>query len=174
MRSLRNHSKGTEDTMTKEIPLTQGKVAIVDDKDYPIINSFKWSAAVRYSAKSERCYAVRSVGKKVILMHRLILGITSELQCDHINGDGLDNRRSNLRIATNTQNQMNRQKQPRCTSQFKGVCWDKSRKKWVALIMVNQKHIHLGRYNEEIDAAKAYDAAAKMLFRKYANLNFKE
>ena len=160
--------------MTKEIPLTRGKVAIVDDEYYSLVSPFKWSAAVRRSAKSERWYAVRTVDKKVILMHRLILGITSELQCDHINGDGLDNRRSNLRIATNTQNQMNRQKQPRCSSQFKGVCWDKNRKKWIVLIMVNQKSIHLGRYKDEVEAAKAYDEAAKILFRKYANLNFKE
>jgi len=167
MRSIRHHTKGTEDTMTKEIPLTQGKTALVDDEDYLLVSPFKWSAAQRRT-----WYAVRIDHKKMIYLHRFLLGIPSEFQCDHINGDGLDNRRCNLRIATNAQNQWNRHKRQIHSSSFRGVTWDKNRNRWIVYITANKKTHYLGRYINETDAAKAYDEAAKRLFGEYANLNF--
>lgn len=119
-------------------------------------------------------YALRADDEKTSYIHRFILEIPSEFQCDHINGDGLDNRRCNLRIVTNTQNKMNQHKIQAHSSSFKGVCWDKSRNKWTVSIKFNDKQIHLGRYINEIDAAKTYDEAAKRLFGEYARPNFNE
>ena len=173
LRSSSYHPKGAKDIMTIEIPLTKGKTALIDDEDYHLVNQFKWYAIVRRSAKSERWYVETSNQGKHILMHRFILEIPSGLQCDHINGNGLDNRRCNLRIVTNTQNQMNTNKRKnKCSSRFKGVVWDKERRKWIAYITLNQKSHYLGRFSSEIEAAKVYDKAAKKHFREYAKLNF--
>ena len=115
------------------------------------------------------------------LFHRLIMEIhhpelrnNLELQVDHINGNRLDNRKENLRLATPQQNQMNRKSHRNSTSKYKGVSWDKSRNKWRALIMIDNKYKHIGRYQDEREAALAYDKAARELFGEYAHLNFEE
>lgn len=156
--------------MVKEISLTEDKVAFVDDEDYPLVSQYKWYVSGSHS----NWYAIRNNRLKSLIMHRLILNIPKDFECDHINGNGLDNRRCNLRIVTKAQNQMNRRKSQSCSSNFKGVTWYKSRNKWIVTITINQKQIYLGRYVNEIDAAKAYDEAAKRLFGEYARLNFKE
>ena len=96
------------------------------------------------------------------------------MMIDHINHNGLDNRRENLRICTNAENNRHRRKPKNNTSGYKGVCWDKSKKKWRARIEKDNKNIHIGYYNILEEAARAYDAKAKELFGKYAQLNFPE
>lgn len=99
--------------------------------------------------------------------------ITEEL--DHIDHNGLNNTIDNLRIVTHQQNSMNRRKRNTNTSShYKNVYWAKDRSKWRADIMLNGKHIHLGQFSVETDAARAVDAAAKLYFGEYANLNFPE
>lgn len=161
--------------MVKEIPLTQGKVALVDDKDYPLVNQYKW-CVTRSSKRSRIWYAYhpKSIPLKSTLIHRLILGLKDGEFCDHINGNGLDNRRCNLRIATNQQNMMNQRKQSGRSSKYKGVCWDKQTNKWIVHIRFNRTMIHLGRFSDEVDAARVYDKAAKRYFGEYAKLNFNE
>jgi len=155
----------------REIPLTQGKVAIVDDKDYAELSKYKWYA----KRKGRIWYVARYVGKrphrKYMYMHRQILNPPPGLQCDHINSNGLDNRRCNLRLCTNSQNSMN-QRSRDGTSEFKGVHWHKRKKKWEAEIMHNEKHFHVGSFVNEEDAARAYDAAAREHFGEFAWLNF--
>lgn len=156
----------------KEIPLTQGKIAIVDDEDYQGLSQYKWCAAKLHGI----FYAVRAVrgeNKKHILMHREILGLTKGdgKQTDHHNHNSLDNRKCNIRICSNRQNQQNRHKKRGC-SQYKGVSWYKRDKKWFAQIKVNSQKIHLGCFNNQIDAAKAYDKKAKELFGEFACTNF--
>ncbi len=160
-----------------KIPLSKGKFAIVDDVDFELVNRYKWHTKDTKTGK--RWYANRSVWgppRKNILLHRFLLNPKPDEQCDHINGDGLDNRRSNLRIATNSQNNMNRQKQSgKYSSHFKGVTWHKLGNKWMAQIHFNNKILYLGLFLNEIDAAKAYNLAASKYFGEYANLNqFKE
>jgi hypothetical protein len=160
--------------MSRKIQLTQGKFAIVDDADYEWLNQWKWYAC----ADCNTYYAVRQLyknGKQIqIRMHREVLGLKyGDLrQCDHRDSNGLNNRRSNLRIATSAQNQHNQRYRRVGTSKFKGVHWNKLRKKWRAKIGINDQQIYLGSFNSEIEAAKTYDKAAKMFFGEFAHTNF--
>lgn len=156
----------------KEIKLPKGRVALVDDEDYERVNQFRWRATKEFNT----LYAVRVIkvnGRRTTLrMHRFILCLTDrKMQIDHRNGDGLNNQRSNLRSATNQENGRNRVGVNK-TSQFKGVCFDKERNKFLATIKVNYKSIHIGRFPSEIDAARAYDIRAKELFGEFARPNF--
>jgi hypothetical protein len=159
----------------REIELTRNKVAFVDDKDYEWLNQYKW-----YSDKSYNCwYAVRViwVNKKFvkIYMHREILGLKKgdKIQVDHQNHNGLDNQRRNIRVSSQSQNNGNFCK-TKGSSVYKGVCWDIRKKKWLAQIQFNNRHYFLGYFNNEEDAAHAYDKAALEFFGEFANLNFLE
>jgi len=151
--------------MSKLILLTQGKHAIVDDENYYWLNRWKWYA----HKERNNFYAFR--GRDDIKMHRLIMGAKKGQQIDHRNRGGLDNRRYNLRFCTNAQNLQNARKRKNCSSQYKGVCWDKSKKKWIAYIGLNQKLLFLGRYDSEIEAANIYNKKAKKLFGEFERLN---
>lgn len=157
----------------KRIPLTQGKFAIVDDADFEWLNQWKWHAIT--TARS-RCYAARHglIGDKrvYIYMHRAILAVPKGLVSDHINGDGLDNRKRNLRVATQNENCKNQMLRGSGSSTYKGVTWDTNRKKWAAQIGNNYQHYGLGRYSDEKKAALAYDKKALELFGEFACLNF--
>lgn len=163
------------DERSREIPLTKGQTAIVDAADYEWLNQWKWCA----TSNGRTWYAVRWVsggGRKrvAIFMHRVILGIEKGLFVDHIDHDGLNNRRANLRPVTNSQNLANSRKQARNTSGYKGVTWSKKYKVWVAHIVVNQRQRHVGQFATAEEAAHAYDAAAREAFGEYANVNFTE
>ncbi len=151
----------------KTIPLSQGYVALVDDEDFEQVNQFKWRA----SKRSNTLYAQTDVqfnGWVIkIYMHKLVMPCHSQL--DHKNGNGLDNRKSNLRPATNSQNSFNRKKSPNTSSKFKGV-W-LAYGKWSSKIRCNGKGYWLGTWENEVDAAKAYNEAAKRLFGEFARLN---
>lgn len=149
----------------KTIPLTQGKIALVDDEDYERVSAFKWYAHKNYRT----FYALRHTpwkdgARQVIRMHSFIMGIP---YVDHVNCDGLDNRKKNLRSADSRQSSQNRRKELNSCSRFKGVSWDK--KHWRARI---KGTISLGNFDSEEAAARAYDEAAKKLFGEFARLNF--
>ena len=150
--------------MTKSIPLTQGKFAIVDDEDYDEIARHKW-----YYLNG---YAQRHAPRGVTRMHRVIAGTPPGMDTDHINGDGLDNRRSNLRVCTHSQNMANRGRDSTNTSGFKGVTWHKECRKWLAYTAVNRKMIHIGLFERAEDAARAYDREVVRIFGEFAAPNF--
>lgn len=151
--------------------LTQGKVALIDNADRDLVLPYRWCF-------DGTGYAIRARSPKgsgpVIRMHREILPVPAGTAVDHVNGNGLDNRRCNLRPATARENQRNRGLQRNSTSGYKGVCFDKSRRRWLAHIKVNGKFINLGRFDDAIVAAMAYDAAAAEAFGEFARLNFPE
>lgn len=153
----------------KRIELTKGQHALVDDADFEFLNQWKWRL-------SNRGYAVRGERKngiyKTIFIHRELLATPEGFITDHINGDCLDNRRSNLRVVTHRQNAMNRQKDVKTISQFKGVSFYKKLNKWGAHIFHNNRLRYLGLFEQEHHAALAYDLWAKELFGPYAKTNF--
>ena len=162
-------------TQFVEIPLAEGIVTVLDEADHPLVRAHKWYAL---HGSTGKIYAYgRSTARASHYMHRLIMAAPSGVWIDHINGDGLDNRRANLRIATAGQNRANAGKnrhpsgKPR-TSQYKGVNWDRSRGRWQAKIRADGHHRTLGRYDIEAEAARAYDAAARAHWGEFAFLNF--
>jgi hypothetical protein len=145
----------------KEIPLTQGKFALVDDEDYDWLMQWKWFAInshrIWYVARSMRI-GLRKYNKKLrFYMHREVMKTPSNLEVDHINGNGLDNQKNNLRNCTRRENMQNLH--TTSSSKFPGVCWISSRCKWKASISKDNIDHHLGYYLNETDAAIAYHKA---------------
>ncbi len=151
----------------KYIKLTQGKVVLVDDEDFEKLNQYKW----RLAKRGKTIYAQTRFPNSVqILMHRFLMNTPQGMETDHIDGDGLNNQRNNLRICTHRENSMNQRKR-QGTSKYKGVYFRKDRKKWTTRIKVNGRTIHLGNFFEEDKAAMAYNAAAYIYYRNFAKLN---
>lgn len=146
----------------KEIELTQGYKALVDDEDFERVNSFKWH--VHFKSKERKCpYAQHTYSengkKKTVDMHRVVLNLSGSAQVDHEDRNGLNNQRRNLRAATHSQNQHNKSTPRNNTSGHKGVSWKKDVGKWQVRIMLNSKHMHIGVYTEKQDACDAANAA---------------
>lgn len=137
----------------KEIQLTKGKVALVDDDDYEELIKYKW----HINKGNTTFYATRhieKIHKNKILMHRMIMNVPKEMFIDHIDGNGLNNQRSNLRIVTKRQNSQNKHMEK--SSKYVGVSFDKDTNKWKASIQINKKIKNIGRFNNEEDAHNAY------------------
>ena len=160
----------------KEIQLTQGKVAIVDDEDFERISQYKWYATCEKRRKKQVFYAQRMSsinGKRIsIKLHRFIMNNPADFQIDHKNGNGLDNRKSNLRLATAYQNHQNIIYLKPSASGFRGVYPIKNGKRFEAKISAYGKNYFLGCFNAPEEAARAYDRKAKELHGEFAVLNF--
>lgn len=146
-----------------EIPLTQGKIALIDDEDFDLVSQFTWHAFRGYK---NLFYAANK--KHRLLMHRLVLGAKIGEKVDHKNGNSLDNRRENLRIATTSQNAANWKHRD---GKFKGVCLEKRTNTWISYIKKDGKTTYLGSFALPEEAAQAYDDKAKELFGEFASLN---
>lgn len=157
--------------MVREVPLSQGKFALVDDDDFDRVMRHKWTAA---TSNGRRWYAKRSIlqdGKCInCLLHRFILGVPDAIRIDHENGDGLDCRKVNMRYASPRQNARNMRRSARNTSGFKGV--HRVRDGWIAQISADGKPRFLGVHESKEYAARVYDAAARRLFGEFARCNF--
>jgi hypothetical protein len=158
--------------------LSRGKYAIVDPADFYRLREYKWFVSVGINNKFYAArWAPNRNGKrgKSIRMHREVANTPDGLECDHINGNSLDNRKANLRSATHLQNCWNARKSSQSgSSKYKGVTFHKMRQEWLAQICVDGQRISLGRFKDEKKAAKAYDKAAKKHFGEFAALNFPE
>jgi HNH endonuclease len=163
-----------KDVLMVEVPLTQGKVALIDDEDAERVLAHKWM--YNYNHTPAHGYAVRR-GKQrenqaSVRMHRFILDAPPNMHVDHINGNGLDNRKENLRLATHIQNAQNQRLPRNNTSGFKGV--GRKYDRWEARIVANRKRVYIGLFNTKEEAARAYDAAAMLLHGEFARFNFPE
>lgn len=152
------------------VPLTQDQHSLIDLEDVPEIGKYNWGALKGHSKYKTEYYARRNQHikykdkkqiTKTVYMHRVILNPKKDLQVDHVNGNSLDNRKSNLRLVNNRQNAQNRHHSR--TSKYPGVSWYKSNKKWASNIEINGKTKHLGYFDNEIDAANAYQKACSQL-----------
>jgi len=153
----------------KTITLTNGFSALVDNGDYEILSIYKWQVQSRKWGN----YAIR-VGRKgeptTVRMHRQIMGLDSTKEVDHINGDGLDNRRSNLRLVTHSQNQMNNRRASG-SSRHKGVHWCNRSQRWIVRIVMGGKRKYAGRFRDETEAARHYNELAVKHYGQCARLN---
>lgn len=151
----------------RQIPVGNGLFTLVDDDMYDVLSQWRWRTAYNgYVGRFDR-----SSPSRVTLMHRFILQAPKELEVDHKNRNKLDNQRSNLRLATGSQNSVNREYSKSSSSRFRGVAYHKNTGKWQASIKVRRKHIYLGIFKEETDAARAYNQAALYHFGEFALLN---
>jgi len=158
------------DKLTIEVPITNYHLAaVIDSEDAEKVLAHNWFL----NSQGYPAYGIWR--NKQMRMHHLIVGMNPDGKIDHINGNTLDNRKCNLRFASNTENARNRRKTKSPTSsKYKGVSFYKNTGKWRAYIKVNKKFIALGSYELEVDAAKAYNAAALLYHKDYANLNVLE
>jgi hypothetical protein len=158
----------------RRIYLGEGEWTIVEPTDYYRLKNYNWYIG----GNGKEFYAFRNIkigpGKtKMVSMHREIMNPPAGLLVDHRNNDTLDNRRANLRLATHSENSYNRPKtKAKTTSQYIGIYSEKRTGRWTVKIRVNGERLWLGRFESEIEAAKAYDAAAKKYHGEFARLNF--
>lgn len=154
----------------KTIILTHGTIAFVDDEDYVLVSDFSWYESKRRTVSYACAYT--GGGRRNAIhsyLHRLVMRAKPGDQVDHINGNGLDCQKSNLRFVTTTQNRRNQQKARSTSSIYKGVRCRKS--SWEAFITVNHHYRYLGVFDSEVDAAAAYNGAAIEFFGEFARLN---
>lgn len=159
---------------TVRIPLSKGKFALIDEEDLPLVSRHSWyanqtSAGIWYAFAGYQDEYGRT---RQLALHRFLLDPPSALEVDHINGDGLDNRRANLRVATRQQNNYNQRIGKANSSGFKGVSFCKQTGRWKAQINFEGRNINLGRFDLPEIAAREYDRAARLIHKEFACLNF--
>lgn len=158
----------------KEIKLDHGFVALVDDDMFDKLSRYEWYSHKHTNRHTN--YAKRNVNGRIVFMHHFILPRMDGYLIDHIDNDGLNNQKENLRYATHSQNNANATKRAKAQSEFKGVSLDKRKtrgcKKWSAQVMKDKKSFWLGYYENPVDAAKAYDKKARELYGEFARTNF--
>ncbi len=155
----------------KEVQLTQGFVARIDDEDWDLVTQYKWHVVRKPRNAYAMAHPVVNGKRLTVLMHRLILSAPKDLQVDHMDHDGLNNQRENLRLVTNAQNQMNCNRRPKNSTGYKGVGRLKNGRYRATAYRLGTCHF-FGNFDTPVEAALAYDAGAKKLFGPYARTNF--
>jgi hypothetical protein len=156
-----------------ELQLPCGRVALIDDADAPLLAHRRWVShtnATKTRSNGSKLYVVSYAGGRMVRLHRLLMDAPHGVLVDHVNGDGLDNRRRNLRLTDHSGNRANA---AACggRSRFRGVTWDAQRGKWMARLEVDGRRLYLGRFDSELEAAEAWDATALECWGDMARLN---
>ena len=167
---VRLQQRRERSTSVAAIPVGLHHFALVDREDFERVIALDWHPRVT----DHTVYAAAKIDSRLVRLHRFVLGAACPALVDHINRIGLDCRKANLRPATHTENAINRKRDIRNTSGYKGVSWHGQAQKWRALIKVGDVWHSLGLHATPEDAARAYDAAARQHFGEYARLNFPE
>ena len=154
----------------KEIPLTRWQVALCDDEDFDSLVQHSWYA--HWSKTSQCFYAISRINGKLVRMHRWLFGLTQGKEIDHVDGNGINNQRLNLRLCSRSQNMANTRLRVNNTSGYKGVDLHQCTGKWRALIQVQHKRIHIGLFCSATEAALAYDKVASQYFGQFASTNY--
>lgn len=156
----------------REIPLYSsrflGLVAVVDDEDFDLVCRYRWNVL---QGPTGILYAHGRIRGPKVLMHRLILNLSCDIEVDHVDHNGLHNWRSNLRAATRSQNNANRRPNRGGTSQYKGVTWDSEAGRFMVQGRLDGKRKFIGRFVSELEAAKAYNKFALDCYGEFAFLN---
>lgn len=147
------------------ISLTNGGETIVDSEDLALLQQFEW---LRISGR----YVGRYVAGKAVLMHRFLLNASADQEVDHKDGNGFDNRRSNLRRCTHAENMRNRRTDTPHSSRFKGVHWEGRKNRWRSYINIGKRKVGSRYFRDEVEAAKHYDQLARANYGEFARLNF--
>jgi hypothetical protein len=159
----------------RRIKLTRGQYAIVDPEDFERLNQLEWHCTHRGYAKRAVPDKSAKGRQRLVWMHRELCPVPEGMFVDHINRNRLDNRKANLRPATHRQNVWNRTLNRKLGGTFyRGIRWDKSRKKWRVRLRVDGHLKSFGFYSDEVEAAKAYDRVARQHRGEFASLNFPE
>lgn len=152
----------------KQIKLAQGKLVIVDDEKYEYVNQWTWSFSMGYAKRREK------LGQNkfhTIQMHRVLMDCPKNMQVDHIDGNGLNNQKNNLRICSPLQNMRNQKVRKNNSSGYRGVHWSIKHNKWIARIGSNYMRIHLGCFDDKREAAEAFNNASKKYHGEFGRLN---
>ena len=152
----------------KQIKLTQGKYAIIDDSSFGLVSQYKWHFHI---TNGKMGYPRTMIAGKKIRLHTLLMKNPKGTYADHVNGNTLDNRRENLRICTPSESNANLSKRVGCSSKYKGISFDKERDKWQVRVYFKKKKVFFKRVNTEIEAARLYDLIARKIFGKFAKTN---
>lgn len=158
--------------MTKYIKIS-GQVAMVDNEDYDWISKFSWHLKNSGTVLYARCNVVLDNKHTTMTMHRMVMTAKKGQIVDHIDRNGLNNQKYNLRFATKAQNKMNCISHKNSSSKYKGVHWNKVSKVWQSRIQFEGKKIFLGAFDNEIEAARAYDKKSIEIFGEYSRVNLK-
>lgn len=163
----------------KKLELTKGKVALVDDEDFYWLSQFNWFAIqigeTWYAKRSKKKGILRNAVSYEIYLHRVVMQLHDKTKVvDHMNHNGLDCQKSNLRICSKTENDWHSRGLLNSSSIYKGVSWSKNKDKWQVSLKCEKEKIFIGYFDNEIEAAKAYDTIAAKYFGEFAHLNFKE
>lgn len=166
------HGHNSKPPEPVSVPLANNRgFVLIDAEDYELVSKHRWHILI--AKHTSYANAKTKIDNKwtTVQMHRLIMSAPKDKQVDHRDGNGLNNRKENLRLCTNHQNSMNKKKHRKWSSKYRGVHWHKKSKKWYAGIRVKGNRIHLGVFKDEIDAAEAYNEGAIKHFGEFANLN---
>lgn len=160
----------------KRIRISSGHYAIVDDIDYPLVSKYTWTLSKSgnrlYAITTKRRTPIKYSKRDTIYLHRLIMNVSGWHNCvDHINGDGLDCRRSNIRLCTRGQNAMNLKIRVDNSSGYKGVYFNQQRKKYAAQIQIDKKTKFLGLFHTKEEAAEKYNEYALMYYGEFSSIN---